>query len=198
MTTNDDLKLINKNFFTTDEVNEVIDYCSANSPDIIMDNSSKYTSYIKNGTYTVHNLQQSINNLNPLKKELKSPKNYYIWKSNLSIEEKIKRFYPEAISCHIATMQPGTELHFHTDTVSKYYYRFHIPIKSNKDSFFYFNKDNNLKKYLVIDRNCYYFNTSISHSADNYGKNERIHITWLMPIATINNYIIGDNIVQVT
>jgi len=183
------LILKNENFCNQAELDEIQNYCYVNTPDLTMDSSSSYTSYIKHGYYSIFNLQKSKENLNPLKKELKSPKEYFEWTGKLSIITKITNFYPEAVSCHIAIMHPNTELKLHVDTVSKYYYRFHIPITSNKESFFYFKQNNILEKHSVINGNCYYFNTSVNHYADNYGSTDRIHITWLMPIKTLNKYV---------
>lgn len=183
-------QLIKSNYITNDDIFQISKYIQDYPPSVSMDNSTKYTSYIDYGKYDVYDLQVNNNLGSALKKESKTPRDYSIWINSIqSLTNKIKKDFPEAVSAHIAVMHPNTMLKFHIDTVSKYYYRFHLPIISNNLSSFYFKKNDKIDQLFYNVKNLYYFDTSVLHSASNFGLDKRVHITWLMPIKTKEKYI---------
>jgi hypothetical protein len=94
---------------------------------------------------------------------------------------KYKRFY----RWRILIRHPGTTYTVHTDSASKAVInkRLHIPVISNPDSYFCFYDQKPadglsvvVKHHVMLPGNVYEVNTSLYHTAVNYGNMPRYHI----------------------
>ena len=154
------------------------------------DHQESYTSY-EDGTYiwypiSVYDQKNTtqFQDYKSLEKEPEFDERRYTkilqWAKGTYIEEVINTFKSQVTRVHMRRMLPEGYLNYHMDYDTKYSIRFHIPLKTNPDSYFKFKKSKNTDQEEIIhipaDGSCYFFNQGIYHSAFNKGKTERDHL----------------------
>lgn len=83
----------------------------------------------------------------------------------------------------ISAHPPGTTIQQHIDNTE--FVKIHIPIKTNKNSFFVF--ENN--RYNLEVGKAYLINTTREHGTINNGDDDRIHFIFKIPIETVNELL---------
>lgn len=84
--------------------------------------------------------------------------------------KKIVDSFPNVRQTVIACHPPGTFIDQHIDTEN--FVKIHIPIKTNKDSYFTFGDE----KFNLEVGNAYLINTALMHGTDNQGDTDRVHL----------------------
>lgn len=85
------------------------------------------------------------------------------------------------ITCHI----PGSKLHPHIDKDN--HMRIHLPIQTTDKSYFIYEN-----KYVLETGKCYLVNTKRTHSTENHGDLDRIHLLFKVPLDKIDEIISKD------
>ena len=83
------------------------------------------------------------------------------------------------ISCH----PPGSKINLHTD--NEEFFKIHIPIVTNDDSYFVFEKN----RYNLKPGKAYLVNTEKLHGTENLGNSTRIHFITKLKIKDIDRII---------
>ena len=83
---------------------------------------------------------------------------------------KIIKSFPNVRQTVIAGHPPGTVINLHIDNDE--FFKIHIPIHTNNDSYFNFEDE----KFLLKEGKAYLINTSLKHGVDNSGNTDRVHL----------------------
>ena len=89
--------------------------------------------------------------------------------------KKIIDTLPDCRQTVIGGHPPGTDIKLHLD--NEIYLKIHIPIKTNDQSFFYFENE----KFNLEEGNAYLINTEMLHGTCNYGESDRVHLLFKIP-----------------
>lgn len=90
---------------------------------------------------------------------------------------------PEIRQTVISAHPPGTMINQHIDNYE--FLKIHIPIKTNKNSFFVFED----KKYNLEIGKAYLINTMREHGTTNDGDTDRIHLIFKIPVAVVDDLL---------
>lgn len=95
------------------------------------------------------------------------------------IIDSIPQIRQTVISAH----PPGTTINQHIDNYE--FLKVHIPIKTNKNSFFVFED----KRYNLEVGKAYLINTTREHGTTNDGDSDRIHFIFKIPVAVVDDLL---------
>lgn len=89
--------------------------------------------------------------------------------------KKLKDFFPSIRQLGIAVHPPGTMISQHIDNDD--YFKIHIPIKVNDNSYFIFGED----KDVMLPNKMYLVETKYMHGTHNLGDTNRVHMLFKLP-----------------
>lgn len=93
--------------------------------------------------------------------------------------------FPEAYRCGMKVMRAGFKYKVHVDPPRHRHYRAHLTIYTNNKSG---HEVLGEEFHMAADGHVWFINSGVEHSAWNFGKTDRVHIYWQMPIETFEKY----------